>query len=424
MDGQTNTLEEVQVHEVQTTNTLFRIPIKIQHLEIDAVIDTAAQVTIISQTVFDKIGNDIPILKHVTLRTAGKDMKMTGFVAGPILIKMGDREICENVYVAPIDNDMLLGKDLMTKYSAYINIPDMYISIGGQTLYMTCKETHTPRVSKVTVSRLTKIPPRCVMTVSCTVKDQPGTYILEGTDIKDLLISRSLHTGTQINVTVFNLSDHTVRLKRKMCVGTAETVEVMSALPEEYLCVGEINTVEQENARELPEHLTDVWQRSSEHLSGDEREQLRSLLLEFQDVFAKDEYDLGNFTAMEHEIDTGDARPVKQKPRRTPMTFVSEEEGHLNKMLEAGVIEPSYSDWSASPVLIRKRDGSVRWCVDYRGLNDVTKKDVYPLPLIEDCTDMLSGQKWFSKLDANSAYWQISIKETDRKKTAFSTKYG
>ena len=123
-------------------------------------------------------------------------------------------------------------------------------------------------------------------------------------------------------------------------------------------------------------------------------------------------------------INTGDAKPVKDHMRRTPACFVGEEEAHLKEILDAGVIQPSTSDWASAPVLIRKRDGSVRWCIDYRGLNNVTVKDVFPLPLIEDCMDSLAGKEWFSKLDANSAYWQIKIKESDRKKSAFTTEYG
>lgn len=88
-------------------------------------------------------------------------------------------------------------------------------------------------------------------------------------------------------------------------------------------------------------------------------------------------------------------------------------------MLNAGVIQESVSDWASSPVLIRKRDGSVRWCIDYRALNDVTVKDTFPLPLIEDCLYTLAGNTWFSKLDANSAYWQVLVRPEDRKKTAF-----
>lgn len=113
--------------------------------------------------------------------------------------------------------------------------------------------------------------------------------------------------------------------------------------------------------------------------------------------------------------------PIKQ---RTPTVFQGEEEGHLDKMLEAGVIQPSTSDWAAAPVLVRNEDGSVRWCVDYRALNKVMIKDSFPLPLIEEYMDTLSGNKWFSKLDANAAYWQIKIHPDDMKKTAFITKYG
>ena len=88
------------------------------------------------------------------------------------------------------------------------------------------------------------------------------------------------------------------------------------------------------------------------------------------------------------------------------------------------MIQESTSEWAAAPVLIRKRDGTVRWCIDYRALNELTVKDNFPLPLVDDCLETLSGNMWFSKLDANSAYWQVKIKEEDRKKTAFTTKYG
>lgn len=110
--------------------------------------------------------------------------------------------------------------------------------------------------------------------------------------------------------------------------------------------------------------------------------------------------------------------------RRTPLDFAHEEESHLQTMLNAGIIEPSISELASPPVLIRKRDGKVRWCIDYRKLNSVTKNDVYPLPLIEECIDTLSGNEWFSKLDANSAYYQIKVKDSDKEKTAFITKYG
>ena len=110
--------------------------------------------------------------------------------------------------------------------------------------------------------------------------------------------------------------------------------------------------------------------------------------------------------------------------RRTPLGFEAEEERHLHSMLNSEVIQPSSSEWSSPPVLVRKKDGGVRWCIDYRALNNVTKKDVFPLPLIEECIDTLSGTEFFSTLDMASGYWQIKLDEADRHKTAFITKYG
>jgi hypothetical protein len=96
-----------------------------------------------------------------------------------------------------------------------------------------------------------------------------------------------------------------------------------------------------EPTTEVPEHLQDLLERSAKELDPSEREKLAELLTEFQDVFARSEFDFGNFTALEHEIDTGDAHPIRERMRRTPLFFAGEEEAHLKKMLDAGVIQPS-----------------------------------------------------------------------------------
>ncbi|CAL9699311.1 unnamed protein product [Knipowitschia caucasica] len=93
-------------------------------------------------------------------------------------------------------------------------------------------------------------------------------------------------------------------------------------------------------------------------------------------------------------------------------------------MLEEGVITPSASEWASPVVLVRKKDGGVRWCVDYRSLNSLTIKDAYPLPQIEECLDVIGGASMFSTLDLQSGYWQIAVDSKDREKTAFITKWG
>ena len=110
--------------------------------------------------------------------------------------------------------------------------------------------------------------------------------------------------------------------------------------------------------------------------------------------------------------------------RGTPLGFEKEEEENLKLMLDIGVITESSSDWASAPVLVRKKDGTLRYCVDYRALNSKTVKDSFPLPSISQCLDQLCGNTYFSTLDMASGYWQFEIAEQDRHKTAFITKYG
>ena len=89
-------------------------------------------------------------------------------------------------------------------------------------------------------------------------------------------------------------------------------------------------------------------------------------------------------------------------------------------MLAKGIIEPLSSPWSSPVILVKKKDGTIRFCVDYRKVNGVTVKDSYPLPRIEDCLDALSGSQWFCTLELASGYWQVKMAEKDKEKTAFS----
>lgn len=101
-----------------------------------------------------------------------------------------------------------------------------------------------------------------------------------------------------------------------------------------------------------------------------------------------------------------------------------EEDAHLQKMLECGVIQPSTSPWASPSVLVCKKDGGLQWCIDFCAVNTVTRKDAYPLPLIEECLNPLQGTQFMSALDMQSGYWQIKMHPDDCAKTAFLTKHG
>ncbi|KAE9323307.1 hypothetical protein PF008_g17390 [Phytophthora fragariae] len=125
-----------------------------------------------------------------------------------------------------------------------------------------------------------------------------------------------------------------------------------------------------------------------------------------------------------HHIDTGDSAPIMLKRRRQAHSEDQIIDANVDKTLNAGVIEEGNGAWGFPVVLVRKKDGEVRFCADYRALNKVTKKDVYPLPRIDETLEALGGALLFTTLDLRAGYWQIRVAPDDRDNTAFTTKRG
>lgn len=127
---------------------------------------------------------------------------------------------------------------------------------------------------------------------------------------------------------------------------------------------------------------------------------------------------------MKHRIDVGNAKPIKLPPRRLPIHQKEVAEQEINNMLDNGIIESSNSPWASPIVLAKKKDGTTRFCVDYRKLNSVTIKDAYPLPKIDESISSLSGARYFCTLDLASRFWQVAMEDGDKKYTAFTTHKG
>ena len=125
-----------------------------------------------------------------------------------------------------------------------------------------------------------------------------------------------------------------------------------------------------------------------------------------------------------HYIYTEDDKPVSFRPRRIPLGMKETVETEIDAMLKTGIIKESDSPWASPIVLVRKKDGTIRFCVDYRGLNEITRKDAYPLPRIEDYLDSFDGADTFCTLDLASGYWQVKMAEADKCKTAFTSHRG
>jgi hypothetical protein len=436
-DCDTDEEEDGAVTVLKLSNgVMFRVPVKVQGMQLQAVVDTAAQVTLVSEEFYKSLDPAPPIRKEVVMNTAGKGMQMNGYIDGPFQVVLGTHQFSVEIYVAPIEEDMLLGLDFLEANGVSLHLKEKELQIAGEVIPMSLG-TGSPLVNEketeVFLVKGCKVPPNSVMRVGAQLSESmAGEYIVKAATKGEILIPRTLHKGGDNPVLcLINLSDHYVELEKGEVFAYAEEVcskvEPVGIRKVEPVGIQKVEVAEpgdQENGkREIPEHLTNLFDKSKGELNGQEQTQLSELLCEFEDVFAKSEFDLGKFNTIQHGIDTGANRPVKQRIRRTPLGFAGEEEAQLKKMLGAGVIRPSVSEWASAPVLIRKRCGSVRWCVDYRALNALTIKDVFLLLLVDECLDTLAGNVWYSKLDANSAYWQLKIKPEDYSKTAFITKY-
>ncbi len=162
------------------------------------------------------------------------------------------------------------------------------------------------------------------------------------------------------------------------------------------------------------------------HIGGtlDQQAELSDLIMQFSDVFALEDEDLGFTDKVQHEIHVTDDIPVTQPYRRIPPTQYKEVREYISKLLKKGVIQESASAYASPIVLVRKTDDSLMLCVDYRQLNSKTQRDAFPLPRIDESFDALQGATFFSSIDLASGYHQVAVHERDRHKTAFTTPFG
>ena len=150
-----------------------------------------------------------------------------------------------------------------------------------------------------------------------------------------------------------------------------------------------------------------------------EKEEALRIFTSYADVFSSKET-----TMIQHQILTCDDIPVTQRHRRIHRNQIAEVKQHLQDLLDKGVIRPSQSNYASLIVLVRKKNGALRMCVDYRQLNAKVKRDAYPLPRIDESLDILGGTKYFSTIDLASAYNQVEVAPADRHKSAFTTPFG
>jgi len=174
----------------------------------------------------------------------------------------------------------------------------------------------------------------------------------------------------------------------------------------------------------VPPHVKELYEAACDGCaSNEECQAMAKLLSEYNDVFSSGDHDVGLTRAVRHEIPLAAGTvPIRQPMRRLGLEEEKEVSRQVQDFLDRGLIEPTHSAWSSLVVLVWKKDGNWRFCVDYRKLNSVTIQDAYPVPRIDESLDALASSKYFSTLDLPSRYWQVPLSPDAQKKAAFITR--
>ncbi|MCP3871386.1 MAG: hypothetical protein GY703_25440, partial [Gammaproteobacteria bacterium] len=335
-----------------------KIIVSVEDKKIQAVVDTGADTTIISEKTYALLPKDHPCVKKTLMRAAGEHQTFMARQVGPVKLKFGHQTLHTLVYVANIVDDMLVGLDLLTTLEATLSFgKEPSLTFDGQTLPLvqssriwdpgtqdtSIGSTETeqpdptlPTESDVICPKRIVIPANSEMVIPVS---RPGlannqVYILEPNHPRAVLIARAMYESEEEwCISCLNLSNTPKVLKKGTVLGSVSAVEAWESAP---ITVNRVNVgkdIPSIPNQGLPEHLQKLYLDSSWKLEPDDQEKLKNLLIEFQDIFAKSEYDLGHFSAFEHTIDTGEATPIKLGLRRTPWHFREQEEELLTKML-------------------------------------------------------------------------------------------
>lgn len=229
-------------------------------------------------------------------------------------------------------------------------------------------------------------------------------------------LKSSVGKVSRIPVRVCNLSAQSIKILPKSVICSVSPVKVIDSWEPE---TEEVSSVTKgENSDIFVETIGSKINR--QNLTENELVRTSEVLNRWKHIFSTSFTDIGRTDLVKHEIKLTDNISVKEPYRRIPPGMYEEVRQHLKEMLEAGAIRKSQSSYCSNVVLVKKSDGSLRFCIDLRNLNNKTIKDAYTLPRVEETIDTLIGSKYFTKLDLRSGYWQVEIKEEDKHKTAFS----
>lgn len=260
--------------------------------------------------------------------------------------------------------------------------------------------------------------------------------IPEGLEALPTLVEVHGAVSKSVSVPVYNTTQHDIFLPKRTILGTLEPIvdskpidtwaRLQKPIRQKHNNTLYSPSVSATSAENVPRENRKLWHPPVDisHLPRVQQEIVRQMLYEESDVFAEEDGDIGCIPNLKLKINLSDNCPVQRSYNSIPKPLLREVKEYVQNLLDRGWVRKSESAYSSPVVCVRKKDSSLRLCVDYRDLNRKTIPDRHPLPRIQDLLDRLGGNSWFSILDQGSAYHQGFVSEESRELTAFSTPWG
>lgn len=398
-------------------------------------VDTGASVSAVSSSFFASLSPRLSVQSShfPNIRTvSGEELP----VEGKVTLVLEFETVCysfEFLIITNLNYPVVIGRDFLMHYGSIIDMQVNTLTLSGNspiTLHHSSGSSTTVPQSNESLTVHAKatfilpplsesvIPvyPKMPLPAGSTGLVEPNTKLAERYHICGATQLVSLSEDNTFPVRVLNPTNKPVTIYRCSTMGMfTPSNGSMSAITTPD--VQSSSTKSSTPSQTVPLDLSDTT------LTEPQQAQLKSLIAEYRDIFALSPEELGRTGLVRHRIDTGDHQPIRQRPYRVSETQRGIIEEHVTDMLNRGIIQPSVSPWSSPIILVKKKDGTDRFVVDFRRLNSVTRKDSYPLPRIDDALDALNGTKFFSCMDLMSGYWQVEMEPESREHTAFIT-YG
>ena len=386
--------------------------------------DSGAEISLMHARVYNAMRNKPPLQRRkVNLQSAnGSKLKVLGNVKVPM--KIGGTEIMQDFcVVSDLNRNLILGLDFMKANNVrlYFDLKSMringkhYVNLEedihiASTVRMKRNITLKPKTAKICLGKVRPCPDlptgksyEVHEINKGFIVNEPGLQIVNSVSVLD--------RNRNIPFLVVNNTDKYQTIYRHGLVANIQQVENSH--------VKTVNSVLKNSGNNETEiDFSDL------HVDNKYRKDIENIVLDNKDLFANKDSDLGHTDTVKMKINTQGHDPIKLRPYRTPINNREVIDKAIDEMLEAGVIKRSRSPWSFPVVIVEKKDQTKRFCVDYRKLNQITVKNSFPLPLIDDMLTLLGKAKYFSSLDLKSGYWQVLMDENDKEKTAFACHKG